>query len=212
MRSLPFTDIQCGPYCEEHAKILAGLPNATWPCRNKWVAAGRSSKWYVGRVVKTETNPINQLVSFNHGGKGWYDAFRTTVIEHDAPYILSGPYEWEFIQRIEAQDPRLPSPRPMRIIKPQKKAAPAIGQRVIGTARRFRAWWTGIIDTVRPEVGIVVISFDNGKRLGSLVPEFRYRPISAEFSGKVGPYTEREAEDVWQKHGLKIKDRKSPVT
>jgi hypothetical protein len=215
--ALPFDRKTFGPYSEDHAKLLATRWRPKWPHLNKWVVIelmlGRVRRpkweWHVGFIVKrhrgrsfpscvVRTNTFGETICTRPEGINY--------IQHDAPYLLSGPYEGSVLQSLIGRNPKSPLPKPKRtkIIRERPPAPPKIGQRIIG--KSSYGWLTGKIANIRPHEQIVEILFDNGKKLGWPTAVEEFRPISSEFGGKNDTYSEDEASSIWTDFGLRRDD------
>ena len=200
---LPFDRRNCGPYSADHAKRLAGLRQASWSSRTRWVAAEvYEGTWRIGIIIGIKSDPATCLIRFNGGG---IDALRwprrvVYIPEAAAPYLLSDFYGEHTIESMMGPSPKFALPR---LTKP---APPRIGQRVIGSAYSFDGWWTGTIANIRTDVNIVVIKFDNGKTLGWPDAVDEYLPLAEEFPRRRRHLSGDEAKCIWDKFGLKVVD------
>lgn len=216
--SMNFNKDHCGPYSKEHAEILAQHGYRGWPKKTRWVVVERAVRrrgewefeWLVGRIIESRRRKSSQCsVRFNSGGeKTCHRPEGISFIKVSSPFILSGPYDAAEVSQMTgpiAESP-LPKVRP-RIIRKPREPQPVraeIGQRVIGKARSaFSGWFTGVITNLRLEKGIVEISFDNGRRLGSPAAVAECRPISDRYIGTPGPLSDKSAESIWKKFGLR---------
>jgi hypothetical protein len=141
---LPFNRWNCGPYSLDHAKVLVGLQQVSWPRRSSWVAVETDDgAWYIGRVTKLNIGTPECHVCLNRGGrlKCQWPQRVVYIPEADNPHVLSGPYEEDTIIRMMGAHPKSPLPRT------KKRAPPRIAQRIIGSAPEFfDGWCTGAIE------------------------------------------------------------------
>jgi hypothetical protein len=215
--ALPFSASNCGPHSENHAKSLPTLHRSARLNSNNWVAVELQVgtrfryrwEWYIGRILERHRGvrpscevqiSASRTIKVCHRPEGVY------YIDHDAPYILSGPYEESILQSLIGRNPKspLPKPKPIKIIKEPSPSPPKIGQRIIGKINSSSdGWLFWKIVNIRPGVNVVEILFDNGARLGWPRRVSEFRPISSQYDGKLDFVSEDEADRIWKEFGLR---------
>jgi hypothetical protein len=215
---LPFDEDNCGPYGPEHARHLASLKAPPAKKTARWVigecpARNGNWEWHVGKLVKVKRgrgpDRPSCIVGFNNGQVDErFVAASVLYVNHAAPYILSGPYEKEDVDRFTGVSPKSPLRlRSKASVTGPKERYPQpiplrVGQKIIGAAPRFfDGYYTGVILKMDQEWGLTIILFDNNKTYGYPNAVTWFRPIYNGFKGKSGPHDEDQAHKIWRKYG-----------